>query len=368
MSYAEDFISTPDSARKILLEGGYSSAAAVEAVKKLSELCLYVLLTGKLTEDYIKGENLPAYFENEISMEPILLRGSDMFDILSNLEEQNIIVRRGKAHRVMITNMMNRIFTLTAPEESGSIRSDIKKFGDNGNFEEVLDTVEWELVSRVHERIDMQYIDISKLEELQTPKRLDEAVEKCEHALDKMKSMGIDITAKRHNDISEKEWKKEKGDTLTEYIESVIEMSSALNEESQSHFEIIIGASGYPKSLLDRSGPPLIKSSWVLRPDLRNHPLIKKFIQLTKSNLQSMAKVIDIYEDNIRLLVDRILEFPQGIFWVTQLPESAVKVGAKELTEIWVNVRKHGNTLKSQALMLERVLSNIDSLFQTEEN
>jgi hypothetical protein len=368
MTYSSDFLASEDAARNLLLEAGYSSAAAISGLTKIAELCLYVGLVKTLSLSHVKGEKIPAHFDVEVDVKPIKLRGSDSVDIVRSLEDSNVLVSRGGMHRVMVSNMMNRIFALSAESGNESIRQDVGKLHDNEKFIDVIDTIEWELVSLIHENIDLKYLDIETLAANETPEELISTVEAGVTLALQLKVNGIVL-----DDSSEDMVKamtkgsdgKNKMNILSDYFTKVQLIRDSLSTEGQLRWEVIRGATSYPQSLLNRSKPPLIKSSWFLRPEFREHPIIRKFQDLMKTNQEKIANIVSQYESHIRQMIDRIAMLDRGVYLLDQLHEQKHPMPtSQDVLEWWESIDKTGNSLKAQSKLLERLVTNMDVLFQ----
>ena len=370
MTYSSDFLANEDSARNLVLDAGYSSAAAINAATKLAELCIYVGLIRKMANEHVKGENLPSHFEAEISLKPIKLRGSTTVDLLQNLEEGNVLVPRGAKYRVMLSNMMNRVFTITS-ETPDSIRKDVEKLHDTEKFLDALDTIEWELVSGIHENIDLKYLDIPALEANQSPSDLIQLTETANSFASKMNEREIDLD-ETSQDLRKQMTKgsdgKENMQTLTEYLATVKRLSEVLAAEGTQRWKVLGGASSYPRSLLNRSGPPLIKSSWILKPEFRSHPLVSKFQALFSSNHDAITKIIKTYDKHISEINEKINILPKEVSLITLLREKNDSLPEPEVvTEYWDVIDKHCAGLKVQSKLLAKLVSNMDSLFERKE-
>ncbi len=368
MTYSSDFLAREDAARNLLVEAGYSSASAISAVTRLAELSIYVELVRTMAIQHIKGENIPSQFDAEVSVKPINLRGSDTVDVVRELEEKNVLVSRGGKHRVMLSNMMNRVFSLTAESGVDSIRQEVSKLHNTETFMDALDTIEWELVSMIHENIDMKYLDIVSLAEHETPEDLIAAVETSVTQALQLKLRGIDL-----EDTSEEMAKlmtkgsdgKENMQLLSDYFAQIEIISETLAEEGEQRWTVIQGATSYPRSLLNRANPPLIKSSWFLKPEFRSHPIIQKFQDLMRTNQESIKKIVSTYESHISRVIDRISLLTRGGPLVEPLREKADNLPAlEEITKYWEVIDKQGSGLKAQSKLLEGVVSRMDSLFE----
>jgi len=371
MSYSSEFISDTDSARKLLLESGYSSEAAITAITLISELCIFSKLTSELTVDHVKGERLPAYFETELSIEPIHLRGSTTVNLMDRLEEGNVLVPRGKKYRVMLSNMMNRIFNLTAAQDvAGSIRGELDKLRTAEIFEDVLDTIEFEIVSALHVNIDVKYLDLPLLQKTLVPTELLGILSDAIDLSNELKQHDIDLNDTIVSVINAlgKKGVGEKASLVIAYYYKVLNLSQIISMEATDQWQVIRAASSYPRSILNRSGPPLIQSSMSLKSDFEHHPLIEKFQQLIKMNHEKIAQLADVYEDHITEAVDNISRLPKGIQILELLLERLE--GLPEVTAIqaaWDKIGKHAPALKAQAKMFERLVASMDRLFTKDE-
>ncbi len=368
MSYSSKFLETGDAARELLLEAGYASAAAIEAVKKLGELCIYVGLVRKIASEHIKGESLPAHFESVVDIKPIKLRGSDSVNLLDDLESRNVLVPRSGAYRVMLSNMMNRVFSLTATAGPESVRSDISNLHDVTKFSNALETIEWELVSAIHDNIDVKYLDIPSLEKNKIPTELLQTMEMISNLAKKINEQAIDL-----NESSEYLIKQlTKGNQGTEnmrllesYFNSIENLSEQIDMESKERWKVIQGATRYPQSILNRNGPPLIKSSWHLKPDFRNHPLIDKFKNLMNTNLEFIVGIITMYNGFITDVVERVMQLPRGTKLVESLRDTNPSLPAPDsINEWWSCIEKQAPGLTAQLKLLNNLILNVDSLFQ----
>jgi len=138
--------------------------------------------------------------------------------------------------------------------------------------------------------------------------------------------------------------------------------------EATGQWQVILGASTYPRSILNRSGPPLIQSSMSLKPDFKNHPLIEKFQQLIKMNHEKIGLLADVYEDHISEVFDDIKKLPKGIQILELLMERFD--GLPEVTAIqdaWDQIGKYAPALKAQAKMFEGLVASMDRLFTQPE-
>ncbi len=371
MTYSSDFLANEDSARNLVLEAGYSSAAAISAATKLAELCIYVGLVRKMASEHVKGENLPSHFEAEISVNPIKLRGSTTVDLLQNLEEGNVLVSRSSKYRVMLSNLMNRVFSLTASSGEASIRSDVEKLHDNETFIDALDTIEWELVSGIHENIDLKYLDVDSLAENKIPRDLLLVMGKIDVLASLLRQNEIDLDETSEHlvkSLTKGSAGKENIQILRDYLQEIGTLSDVLSAEGTKRWEIVRGASAYPRSLLNRSGPPLIKSSWHLKPDFRNHPLIMKYQDFMGVNQESISDIVSTYEGHISQVIDRISHLPRGTSLISILREKDDTIPSSEtMNERWNIVDKHGPGLRAQSKLLGRLVSNIDVLFEQKD-
>jgi len=368
MTYSSDFLARDDAARNLLLEAGYSSAAALSAVTKITELCIYVGLIETLAKEHNKGDNLPSSFDAEVSVKPIKLRGSDTVDVIRDLEETNVLVPRGGKHRVMLSNMMNRVFSLTASSGTDSIRMDIDKLHDSGKFMDALETIEWEFISRIHENIDLKYLDVDLLAANETPEELIRDVEKGVSLALRLKVRSINL-----NDPSEEMMKRmtkgsdgrENMAILSEYLTTIRAISDSLVSEGKQRWSVIQGATSYPQSLLNRSKPPLIKSSWFLNPEFRTHPIILKFQDLLRTNQESITKIVGNYEGHMSRVIDRTTLLERGVSLIEVLREKNEELPeTDDISHCWDLIEKQGPGLKVQSKLLERLVSNMDALFE----
>ncbi|MHA1909653.1 MAG: hypothetical protein ACW98Y_20305, partial [Candidatus Thorarchaeota archaeon] len=152
---------------------------------------------------------------------------------------------------------------------------------------------------------------------------------------------------------------------LSEYFSKIQLINDALSSEGAQRWEVIRGATAYPQSLLNRSRPPLIKSSWFLKPAFREHPIIMKFIDLMKANQDKIAKIVSQYESHIRQMIDRISLLDRGVYLLDVLQERKQSLPtSQDALEWWETIDKRGSSLKAQSKLLERLVTNMDVLFQ----
>lgn len=368
MSYSSKFIEGGDSARDLLLEAGYASAAAIDAVTKLSELCIYVHLIDIIASSHTKNDPLPPHFEAELDIKPIRLRSSSSLNLIEDLENRNVLVPRGGKYRVMLSNMMNRVFSLTAISGTDSIRSVISNLHDVTKFSNALETIEWDLVTVIHDHIDVKYLDIPSLEQNKMPLELMEIVDSMTKLVSKMDDREIELSESSETLIK----RLSKGDQASEnmailvsYLTALKQLSEQIELEGKDRWKVIQGATRYPVSLLNRNGPPLIKSSWHLKPDFRNHPLIEKFKNLMSTNLEFITGIVTIYEDFINGVVDRVAKFPRGVELIDALREKNTSLPPIEsISSWWTHIDKQAPGLKAQLRLLSSLVSNVDTLFQ----
>ncbi|MFW9933221.1 MAG: hypothetical protein ACFFDR_11245 [Candidatus Thorarchaeota archaeon] len=368
MSYSSKFLESGDAARDLLLEAGYASAAAIEAVTKLSELCIYVSLVATVAAEHEKGTPLPAHFESEVHVNPIKLRGSSTINLVEELENRNVLVPRGNKYRVMLSNMMNRVFSLTANNGPDSIRVVISNLHDVAKFSNALETIEWELVTAIHENVDVKYLDIPSLEANKVPKDLLDNMQSINELARLMSENEIDLN--ESSDYLIKHMTKgPQGSTnmeiLERYLTSIHTLSNQIEIEGKERWKIIQGATKYPVSILNRSGPPLIKSSWHLKPDFRNHPLIEKFKNLMNTNLEFIIGIITMYDGFISDVTENVSRLPRGTSLVDALREKNPALPTSgDMDEWWTCIGKQSLGLKAQLKLLSNLITNVDSLFQ----
>ncbi len=369
VSYASRFLASDDAARDLLLETGYSSSAAIEAVTKLSELCVYVEIIQKMAEEHVKGENLPPHYETSIELKPIKLRGSTTVDLLEELESRNVIVPRSGKYRVMLSNMMNRVFSLTANDEDESIRAAIAKLHDADKFANALETIEWELVSAIHDNIDVKYLDLPTLEANKIPFELIEQVNRINEIVQQLEEREIDLDETSNyliDTITRGREGQENLKLVRTYLVSIKRISELIQSETEDRWALIQGATKYPQSLLRRNSPPMIKSSWHLRPDFRNHPLIEKFKDLMSTNMEFMAGVLTLYDSQITNVIDTIEELPRGTDLIETLHTTQSAFPTSDEVESWWEILdRKAPGLKAQVKLLNNVINNTDSLFQS---
>ncbi len=372
MTYSSIFLANEDAARELLLEGGYSSAAATDAVMKIGELCICTELIGQLASDYQRGEQMPAHFDVQLDVKPIHLRGSDNVNLIEELENRNVLVPRGNSHRVMLSNLMNHIFTLTADTGDNSIRYTVSRLHESQKFLDALDILEWDLVNSIHHDIDMKYLDVDALQNDMVPELLLGTIETALIIADSLCSRGIqidNISEVLLNVLLKGSDKKENLKMLEDYFAIIKKNAEYLEEEGKSGWKTLQGATKYPQSILNRFGPPLIKSSWHLKSGFSTHPLIEKFKELLRANLDLISQFVLAYESHITEYVAKVETLPRGIELVEHVNGLAPSLPTSdELTTHWELITKHAAALKAQSRLLGNIVSSVDSLFGAKED
>ena len=372
MTYSSIFLANEDAARELLLEGGYSSAAATDAVMKIGELCICTELISQLASGYQRGEQMPAHFDAHLDVKPIHLRGSDSVNLIEDLENRNVLVPRGNSHRVMLSNLMNHIFTLTADTGGDSIRYTVSRLHDSQKFLDALNALEWDLVNCIHHNIDMKYLDVDALQDDMVPDLLLGTIETALIIADSLSSRGIqidNISEALLNVLLKGSDKKENLRLLEDYFVIIRKNAEYLEEEGKSGWKTLQGATKYPQSLLNRFGPPLIRSSWHLNSDFSTHPLIEKFKELLRANLDLISEFVLAYESHITEYVAKVEKVPRGFELVEDLNGLGHSLPTgDELTKYWELITKHSVALKAQSKLLGSIVSSVDSLFGAKED
>lgn len=336
LEFTLNFITDSEAGNRLLTEAGYSTEHAIDAVVMLEELCVLSSIIDKITEDYVKGDLLPQRFEVELDVAPMKLHRGQEIDILEDMVNRNVLVpMRDNKYRVMLSSMMNRVFSLTGTDDKDSIRKKISNIRQTDAYLEALDKIEWELVKTVHENVDMKYLDTDSLEATLTPEELLEAFKQAQEAQQKLREVSSDSELVKYG---------------KQFRESIIKMAELIEEEAGRQRKIMIESAIYPRSFIGRRDEPLVKSSWALNPNFRNHPLIVKFQTVIKDNHDTLSDLADRYEDFIREIVDNL----GNIYRDESDPEMA---------EAWKTIDTHAKALKVQALMIEKSVSSMDTLF-----
>ncbi len=368
MSYSSKFLESEDSARELLLSTGYASSAAVKAITGLSELCVHATLIGQLLTSYECGESLPVQFDAEVNIAPIKLRGSTEVDILDLLESRNVLVRRSTKYRVILSNMMNRIFSLTATTGDDSIREITSNLHDQTKFMNALETIEWELITSIHDSIDTKFLDIPALEQYKVPVDLIQVVNEVQKYADAMRSSAINLDLVSDYTLTmvlKGHQGKMNRELLKSYLTSIKNLAQALENEARDRWRIIQSATRYPKSLLNRNDPPLIRSSWHLKPDFRNHPLVEKFKQLLNRNFQVIQDILNHYKQHIDSVAELCSSLPRGALLLDRLKEEDPEIpSSDEMTAVWENLDKQITGLTAQVKLFSTLIQNADTLFQ----
>ncbi|MBD3405267.1 MAG: hypothetical protein GF411_03910 [Candidatus Lokiarchaeota archaeon] len=336
MEVTTKFITDSEAGKRLLTDAGYSTEHAIDAVAMLGELCVLSTIVETMTENYERGELLPPRFEVDLDVPPMQLYRGKNIDILEYMVSRNILVpRRGNTYRVMLSSMMNRIFSLTGNDDKESIRKKIKNIRQTEAYLNFLDEVEWELVQTVHENVDAKYLDTDELETMLTPDNLLESFRQAQQAQKKLREVESD---------------KELAKYRTQFREAIESLAENIEKEASRQRKIMVETAIYPRSFIGRRDEPLVRSSWALKPDFKNHPLIIKFQKVIKNNHDTLSELADLYEDYIREVVD-------GLDSVHRDETDS------EMEKHWEKIDTHAKALKVQALMIEKSVSSMDSLF-----
>ena len=292
---------------------------------------------------------LPHRFEVELNVGPLMLHRTQEVDLLRNLEESNVLVPiRDGRYRVMLSNMINRLFSLSAESGTDSIRSQFTGVRNPVQLESSLNELEWELVRNVHEMIDLTYLQIDEIETNLVPDGLVTSF-----------SLGHELA-----DFIIQKGSKLKSKDFSRYLESIYRLYDALEDEVKRQRDLISSFNTYPRSFVGRGTPPVVGSSWNHRPEFRSHPLIKKFLEIIKDNHERLAELADKYEDYIRDVADGIKELPRGIDACSSFQNKDGIPTVDELSNTWSNIEKKSNALSVQAKLVEGLISSIDTLFE----
>ena len=248
----------------------------------------------------------------------------------------------------MLSNMLNRLFLLSAESDTDSIRSRTTGISNKEMLESSLDKLEWEIVRNVHELIDLNYLQIEELETNLVPDGLVTTFSLGHELADTILQKGSKLKIK----------------DLSRYLESIYGLSNALAEEVKRQRDLIRSFNTYPRSFVGRGTPPLVGSSWNHRPEFRSHPLIKKFLELIKNNHESLATLADKYEDYITEVMDGIQKLPRGIEECSLFSNKEGIPTIEELSNTWSNIEKKSKALSVQAKLVEGLISSIDTLFE----
>ena len=349
MSYAQQFLENPEAAKNLLEQTGYSTNQTFEAIACLGELCVLSVIIKQAFSNHKRGELLPHRFEVELNVGPLNLHRTQNVDLLAKLENCNVLIPiRDCRYRVMLSNMLNRLFLLSAESDTDSIRSRTTGISNKEMLESSLDKLEWEIVRNVHELIDLNYLQIEELETNLVPDGLVTTFSLGHELADTILQKGSKLKIK----------------DLSRYLESIYGLSNALEEEVKRQRDLIRSFNTYPRSFVGRGTPPLVGSSWNHRPEFRSHPLIKKFLELIKNNHESLATLADKYEDYITEVMDGIQKLPRGIEECSLFSNKEGIPTIEELSNTWSNIEKKSKALSVQAKLVEGLISSIDTLFE----
>ncbi len=365
MNYTDDFLQNRNAASDLLTESGYSTNQMVSAVKKLGELCVLSLVIRQAVQNHIKGEFLPPRFEVDLPIEPIKLQRVGEVDLIESLESHNVVISLGQQrYRAMLSTTLNRMFALTALTGDDSIRSGLSGFGEKGPLEAALDRVEWEIIEAVHDNIDVKYLEVTELENQMKPQELLDVLSKANDLVTTIDDLGGWETTP---DESTKKLLKNKKllGALSEYFSIINNLSTIVQNEVETQKNLIGQFSTYPRSFVGRKSVPLVGSSWNLKPDFRNHPLIQKFLLLIESNHAKLAGLADIYEDYIREFVEGVKNLPSSFDALVAIEDLNLDFPTvAEMKSIWDKITRSSDALLGQAKFVEVYLASIDTLFK----
>lgn len=354
-----------NTASELLAESGYSTNQLVSAVKGLGELCVLGIVIHHVVQNHVKGDLLPPRFEVDLPIQPIKLQRVGEVNLLKSLEEYNVIISLGnQRYRVMLSATLNRMFALTAQTGEDYIRSGFSGFGDKGPLEAALDRVEWEIIEAVHDNVDIKYLEVTELENQMKPQELLNMLSKANDLATTIDELGGWETTP---DESTKKLLKNKKllGALNEYFSIINNLSSIVQTEVKTQKNLIRRFSTYPRSFVGRKSVPLVGSSWNLRPDFRNHPLIQKFLLLIESNHAKLAGLADIYEDYIREFVEGVKNLPSSFDALIAIEDLNLDFPtAAEMKSIWNKITRASDALLGQAKFVEVYLASIDTLFK----
>lgn len=365
MEYTTKFLQNSNTGSELLAESGYSTNQLVSAVIGLGELCVLGLAIHHVIQNHVKGDLLPPRFEVELSVDPIKLQRVGEVDLLKSLEDHNVLVSLGnKKYRVMSSSTLNRMFALTAQTGDDSIRGGFSGLGDKGPLEAALDRVEWEIIEAVHDNVDVKYLEVTELENQMKPQELLDELSKAKDLATRIDEFGG--WDKTQNESTEKLLKNKKFlDILKEYFSIIRKLSVIVQAEVEKQKNLIGRFSTYPRSFVGRKTVPLVGSSWNLRPDFRNHPLIQKFLLLIESNHAKLAGLADVYEDYIREFADGVKNLPGGIDILVATDDLNLNLPTiDEMKSNWDKIARASDALLGQAKFVEVYLASIDTLFK----
>lgn len=365
MTYSDDFLKNRNSASELLAESGYSTNQMVSAVKGLGELCVLALVIRQAIQNHIKGDLLPPRFEVDLQVEPIKLQRVGEVNLIESLENHNVVISLGQQrYRAMLSATLNRLFALTAKTGDDSIRRGFSGYGDKGPLEAALDRVEWEIIEAVHDNVDVKYLEVTDLENQMKPKELLDILSKANDLATVIDELGGWETTPGESTKKLLKNKKLLG-ALNEYFSIINNLSTIVQTEVENQKNLIGRFSTYPRSFVGRKSVPLVGSSWNLRPDFRNHPLIQKFLLLIESNHAILAGLADVYEDYIREFVEGVKNLPSSFDALIAIEDANLDFPtAAEMKSIWDKITRASDALLGQAKYVEVYLASIDTLFK----
>jgi hypothetical protein len=270
-------------------------------------------------------------------------------------------------YRVMLSNMMNRLFTITETTHLGSIRNLISELSNSGPIELALDTIEWDLVKCVHEAVDIVYMDVPLLKEIMTPTHLITKFKAAQSLTNRIVEMG-GIFDGPEKDIIKSFTGFRKGKTLCnllkDYSYTLVDLAAAVEGEANRQRTVISSVSIYPRSFLGRDTEPLFRCSLSKSPNFRFHPLIIKFQEIIHKNHELLAQLADKYEDNIRETIWGINQLPRAVDTLAHLEEHVDGLPEIDtLKNAWAMIDRYLKTMNVQAQIVEGLVESMDTLF-----
>ena len=373
MEYSEEFLNNGNVVTRLLADVGYSTNQTLTAVASLGELCILALVLKQAVIDHEQGTFLPHRIEVDLTVKPLIIQRTHEVNLIESLETYNVLISLGNGrYRAMLSNTLNRAFMLTAQNGPESIRSNLTGFGNTGPLESALDKIESEIVQTVHDSVDVKYLEIDTLDTQMNPQVLINMLRTSQEFAAKLGEAGVNIDSPivdgsvslDQMSVDCTEFK-----VIADYFRSVMYLAALVDIEVKRQKELISKFHIYPRSFVGRKTAPLIGSSWNHRPDFRSHPIIKKFLILIEENHDRLAKLADLYEDDVRELVETVKHLPRGINAVSILETPLEGIpSSDELRGAWNLIQKKTTALWGQAKFIEMFVASMDTLFEQEEN
>ncbi len=361
MEYIKSFIDDANVRIALLEEGGFQQEPAKAVLEKLGQLCAIGVVVEQLTQNHTPGDSLPLRFEVSLDIPPMKISGTKTIDVMQIFEDANLIVPlSGNSYRVMLSSLMNTLFSLSTEGESGSVRHEIRRINHPDPFLQALDTAELEIIGQIHDSIDMKYLDVVSVEQTLTPSLLLDATKAAVEALaksgvDSAKGL-VDLASKRRPD-------KTIIENLVAYVKSIMMLSTAISQEASRQWEIMQAVATYPRSFLARKTEPLFRSGRSSVEGFRNHPLMVKFEELVRKNHIILSNLGKTYRNHIESVTQDIPRLPKSHEMLVALTKHSEDLPDEEsFAAAWVAIDTHSQALLVQAQLVQSVVASMDTL------